>query len=122
MRGGGEELFYVFNIIVYRMKTAVAVVTRLTKPIQCFLHNLGIHISIYEDDGKVSSHTQEETDVIGHQRVKGTGWQAGTYSGQKLTYTPASEYWSKLDGICGRPAFSCTQQSQARRRRRWRHL
>jgi len=44
-------------MVVNGMKTSVTVVTRLTKPIKSFLYNLGIHICIYEDDGKVSGHT-----------------------------------------------------------------
>jgi hypothetical protein len=38
---GWEELFDVFNIML----------------------NLGINISIYEDDGKVSGHTQEKSEL-----------------------------------------------------------
>jgi hypothetical protein len=71
--GGGEELFYVFNM-VYGMKTAVAVVTRLTKLLQSFLHNLGI----YEDDGKVSGRTH----MVWHGSVGSVSacWKAGPSS------------------------------------------
>jgi hypothetical protein len=41
----------------------VGVVTRLTKPIQAYLHNLGVHASIYVDDGKVCGNTKAETEI-----------------------------------------------------------
>jgi len=58
----GKDRYYVFNIMIYGISTAVAVVTRLTKPIQSLLHDKGIRASIYVDDGRICGSTKEETE------------------------------------------------------------
>jgi len=39
----------------------VEVVTRLLRPVKAYLHSLGIKLSIYVDDGRVSASTAEQT-------------------------------------------------------------
>jgi hypothetical protein len=56
----GVERYYCFTVMVYGFAPAAAVVTRLIKPIMGFLHEEGVRISIYMDDGNVVGATQEE--------------------------------------------------------------
>ncbi len=56
----GKESFYRFNIMVYGFAPAVAVVTRLIKPLQAALHEAGIKTAIYVDDGQVLAGNAEE--------------------------------------------------------------
>jgi hypothetical protein len=56
----GEENYYCFNIMVYGFAPAVAVVTRLIKPLQGLLHEAGIRTSIYVDDGQVLGSSENE--------------------------------------------------------------
>jgi Reverse transcriptase (RNA-dependent DNA polymerase) len=51
----GSPLYYQFTVMAYGCKPAVAVVTRLLKPIKSHLHRLGIKFSIYVDDGRISA-------------------------------------------------------------------
>jgi glucan phosphoethanolaminetransferase (alkaline phosphatase superfamily) len=51
----GNEHFYVFNVLPFGLATAGFVITRLTKPVQAFLHSKGIRFSIYIDDGRIPS-------------------------------------------------------------------
>jgi hypothetical protein len=56
----GNESFFRFNIMVYGFAPAVAVVTRLIKPLQSTLHEAGIRTSIYVDDGQVLARSKDE--------------------------------------------------------------
>ena len=47
-----EKHFFVFKVMIYGLKNAVRVVTRLTKPIVAKLHSEGCKFSIYIDDGR----------------------------------------------------------------------
>ncbi len=58
----GKERFYCFNVMVYGYAAAAAVVTRLIKPIIGYLHNAGIRIAIYMDDGSVVGRSEKETE------------------------------------------------------------
>jgi hypothetical protein len=55
-----KESFFRFNIMVYGFAPAVAVVTRLIKPLQAALHEAGIKTAIYVDDGQVLAGSAEE--------------------------------------------------------------
>jgi hypothetical protein len=45
--------YYQFTVMVYGLKSAVQVVTRLLLPLKAYIHKLGIRFSIYVDDGRV---------------------------------------------------------------------
>jgi len=47
--------------MAYGFSTAVEVVTRLLKPVKAYLHELGIKLSIFVDDGRISASTESET-------------------------------------------------------------
>jgi Reverse transcriptase (RNA-dependent DNA polymerase) len=51
----GSTRYFQFLVMPYGCKPAVSVVTRLLKPIKAFLHKLGIKLSVYVDDGRVSA-------------------------------------------------------------------
>jgi hypothetical protein len=57
---------------------AAVVVTRLIKPIMGFLHNKGVRISIYMDDGNVVGATQEE--AIEDMDLAVTAFQLGGWN------------------------------------------
>ncbi len=47
----GDLTYYQFKVMVYSLKSAVHVVTRLILPLKAFIHQLNIRFSIYVDDG-----------------------------------------------------------------------
>ena len=57
----GAEQYFVFCVMVYGIKVATAVVTRLIKPIVSYLHQEGVKFSIYIDDGRTAASTFELT-------------------------------------------------------------
>ena len=57
----GEQEYYQFKVMAYGYSPAVEVVTRLLKPVKAYLHELGIKISIFVDDGRVSASAPGET-------------------------------------------------------------
>jgi hypothetical protein len=56
---GGTD-YYQFKVMAYGYSPAVEVVTRLLKPVKAYLHQLGIKISIFVDDGRISASSREE--------------------------------------------------------------
>ena len=50
---GGED-YYQFRVMAYGFSTAVEVVTRLLRPVKAYLHKMGVKLSIFVDDGRVS--------------------------------------------------------------------
>jgi hypothetical protein len=56
---GGCPVFYCFNVMPYGCKPAVAVVTRLLKPLKAFFHRVGIKFTIYVDDGRICAPTPD---------------------------------------------------------------
>ena len=57
----GQMEYFQFTVMAYGFSPAVEVVTRLLKPVKAFLHELGIKLSIFVDDGRVSASTAEKT-------------------------------------------------------------
>ena len=55
----GSTEFFQFRVMPFGVKPAVAVVTRLLKPVKAYFHRLGIKFSIYIDDGRVSAESSE---------------------------------------------------------------
>ncbi len=56
----GVSEFYQFMVMAYGYSPAVEVVTRLLRPVKAYLHQLGIKLSIYVDDGRVSASTESK--------------------------------------------------------------
>ncbi len=54
----GEQEYYWFTVMA---SPAVEVITRLLRSLKVYLHQLGIKLSLYVDDGKVSAGTKEKT-------------------------------------------------------------
>jgi len=54
----GEQEYYPFTVMA---NPAVEVVTRLLRSLKAYLHQLGIKLSLYVDDGRVSTGTKEKT-------------------------------------------------------------
>ena len=59
--GNRPPIYYVFNVMIYGIKVAAAVVTRLIRPIVTYLHKHGIRFSIYIDNGRTVSSTSDLT-------------------------------------------------------------
>jgi hypothetical protein len=57
----GREVYYRFTVMAYGYSPAVEVVTRLLKPVKAYLHQMGIKLSIFVDDGRVSAASKRET-------------------------------------------------------------
>jgi hypothetical protein len=55
----GNLQFYRFAVMVYGLKSAVHVVTRLILPLKAYIHRLGIRFSIYVDDGRCVSNSAD---------------------------------------------------------------
>jgi hypothetical protein len=58
----GQEEYYCFKVMVYGFAPAVAVVTRLVRPAQAFLHKRGVKSCMFVDDNNVAGETKEETE------------------------------------------------------------
>jgi hypothetical protein len=56
----GVSEYYQFTVMAYGYSPAVEVVTRLLRPVKAYLHQLGIKLSIYVDDGRVSASTESK--------------------------------------------------------------
>ena len=82
----GKTHYFVFNVLIYGLKHAVAVVTKLTKPIVDKISIMGIRNSILIDDGRILSRSVEE-GVKNHNLVlevlQNAGWRI---------------QWAKTDG------------------------
>ena len=82
----GKSHYFVFNVLIYGLKHAVAVVTKLTKPIVDKINSLQIRNSILIDDGRILSKTVEEGKK-NHAKVleilQNAGWRI---------------QWTKTDG------------------------
>jgi len=106
----GRMQYYVFNIMVYGISTAAAIVTRLTKPIQSFLHDQGLRTSIYIDDGRICAASKEETELGMRLAVKSyvlAGWNIQW----KKTDMKASQQVKFLGFIIDLSAFTYTAES-----------
>jgi hypothetical protein len=55
----GHVKFYQFTVMVYGLKSAVHVITRLLLPLKAYIHRLGIKFSIYVDDGRCVAATAD---------------------------------------------------------------
>ena len=58
----GQLQYYQFKVMAYGFSPAVSVVTRLLKPVKAYLHELGIKLSIYVDDGRLGSQEKVEAE------------------------------------------------------------
>lgn len=72
-----QEVFFVSKVMIYGVKVATAIVTRLTKALVMRLHSLGIKYSMYIDDGRVLS-SSYKIAVQNHETVldmfQNAGW------------------------------------------------
>jgi hypothetical protein len=59
-KDGGNDYFQ-FTVMAYGHSPAVEVVTRLLKSVKAYLHSVGIKLSIFVNDGRVSANTAEKT-------------------------------------------------------------
>jgi len=57
----GEEEFFHFTVMVYGLKSAAQIVTRLILPLKAFIHKCGFRFGIFMDDGFTVASSQEET-------------------------------------------------------------
>ena len=56
----GKVRFYQFNVMIYGISVAAAVITSLTKPLLSHLHKRGIRATIYIDDGRIMASSSKE--------------------------------------------------------------
>ena len=71
------DVYYVFTVMVYGIKPAVSIITRIIKPIVSFLHSHGVKYSIYIDDGRTSASSGELTLAqhnLAIETFKAAGW------------------------------------------------
>ena len=57
----GVDRFYCFTVLIYGCKPAVSIVTNLIKPLKGYLHSLGVKLTVFINDGRVSAATVAET-------------------------------------------------------------
>jgi hypothetical protein len=87
----GKERFYCFNVMVYGYAAAAAVVTRLIKPIIGYLHNAGIRIAIYMDDGNVVGRSEKETEEAMKMAITAFRLSGWNIQWAKSSMQPVSE-------------------------------
>ena len=56
----GRQKYYVFNVMIFGIKSAVFVMTSLTWPLLSHLHKRGVRASIYIDDGRIVAETKQK--------------------------------------------------------------
>ena len=74
---GGTTKYFVFLFLPFGLASAVHCITKLFKPINAYIHTLGIRHSIYLDDGRITSDTRlqaEEERLIVYNILKKSGW------------------------------------------------
>ena len=115
----GTVSYYYFNILVYGCKPAVAIVTKLLKPVKAFLYSIGIRLTLYIDDGRVVAGSAAEAAAkfrVALLTVQLAGWniqwsKTGAEPTQQLyhlgfvTDTVAMKYFTpvqKLDMLSAR--------------------
>ena len=107
----GTPEYFVFNVMPFGYSPAVAVVNRLLKPVVAYLHQLGIRVAIYVDDGQVVAKSQLETrgqyrfvlDILQHvgwniqwAKTDGTVKQVQRYLGVEVDLD-SMRYWAPAD-------------------------
>ncbi len=80
---GGVPEFYQFKVMACGYSPAVEVVSRLLRPVKAYLHQLGIKLSIYVDDGRVPASTD------------GKSWQQFQYALTVLQLCGWNIQWKK---------------------------
>jgi hypothetical protein len=73
----GEKVYFVFKYLPFGLGSAVHCITKMFKPINAFLHNLGIRHTIFIDDGRslAESETEaEEFHQITYDILDRAGW------------------------------------------------
>ena len=58
----GTERFYKFTVMAFGYSPAVAVVTRLLKPLLAYIHEGGIKLAVFVDDGQLLASSSQETE------------------------------------------------------------
>ena len=61
MNEDSKPEYYEFVVMIYGIKVAAAVVTRLIKPLVAHLHGQGCRFSIYIDDGRTVGPSSQKT-------------------------------------------------------------
>ena len=73
---GGTQ-YFVFLFLPFGLSSAVHCITKISKPINAYIHVKGIRHSIYLDDGRItaeSKHQTEEQRVIVYDILEKSGW------------------------------------------------
>jgi hypothetical protein len=73
----GEVQYFQFKVMAYGYRPAVGVVTRLLQPVKAYLHKLGIKVSLYVDDGRVTATSERlamEQLSTALQVIQSCGW------------------------------------------------
>jgi hypothetical protein len=89
----GEFQFFQFRILVYGCKPAVAIVTKLLKPIKSYLHKFGVKTTIYVDDGRVAASSEVEAKaktVLTMWCIQLSGWNI---QWQKSSFQPTQQLY-----------------------------
>ena len=58
----GTDRFYKFTVMAFGYSPAVAVVTRLLKPLLSYIHDGGIKLAVFVDDGQLLASSAQETE------------------------------------------------------------
>ena len=73
----GEKIYFVFKYLPFGLGSAVHCITKLFKPINAYLHNLGIRHTIFIDDGRGLAESKDEAEKIRHiiyEALDKAGW------------------------------------------------
>ena len=60
----GEKIYFVFKYLPFGLGSAVHCITKMFKPINAYLHNLGIRHTIFIDDGRGLATSENEAEKI----------------------------------------------------------
>ena len=73
----GSRQFFVFLFLPFGLASAVHCITKLSKPLNAYIHERGIRHSLYLDDGRITAPTEkqaEEHRLIVYEALKKSGW------------------------------------------------
>jgi hypothetical protein len=73
----GRKVYFVFNFLPFGLGSAVHAITKMFKPINAYIHSLGIRHSIFVDDGRILARTAEQAEkdrATVYDIIQKAGW------------------------------------------------
>jgi hypothetical protein len=94
-KGGEDETYYVYVILVFNLRTAAQVLGLLLKPLNSFLAEEGVALLVYVDDGLTTAASKAKADA-NYERACALYGEAGLLISVKKSDPPGSSTTRKI--------------------------